>query len=439
MKKCLALLLSVCLLVGMVSFAGAEGKRTVTFWHCFGGRIGEAVQAIVDAYNASQDEVFVDATFQGSYDETLTKVKSALPAGTGPDVFQMFEVGANYLANTGYLIPFQDMLEKDPYITLEQVEGVLRNYYTINGKLQAIPINPSSPIMYYNKTAFEKAGITEVPTTFKEIEAVAEKITSVEGNPKHALGLSIYGWFFENLLAGAGAYYVNNENGRKEAATAIDYDTNGGGKQVMETWKRVVDNGTCYNFGVSNDDAKAAFIAGETAMTFESTAQLTTITTGVGDKFEVGAAFLPSVLDKAQGGVLIGGAALWMTKQEDEQRLTDAWNFIKFATSSEISAKFSMATGYFAANTTAYDMPEYVQYLKDHPNANVALDQLRASPLNTATAGASVGVMQELRQIWQQHMDLYLQGAYGTVEEAMAEMAQEGNKAIEYYNQTNKK
>ena len=438
MKKWLALFLTLCLLVGALSFASAEGKRTITFWHCFGGRIGEAVDAIAADYNASQDEVHVEASFQGSYDETLTKVKSALPSGTGPNVFQMFEVGTNYLANTGALVPFQDMLEKDPYITLDQVEGVLRNYYTVNGKLQAIPINPSSPVMYYNKTAFEKAGITEVPTTFAEIEAIAEKLTAVEGNPEHALGLSIYGWFFENLLAGAGAYYVNNENGRMEAATAIDYDTNGGGKLILDTWKRLVDNGVCYNFGVSNDDARAAFIAGKTAMTFESTAQLTTMTTGVGDAFEVGVAFLPSVLDKAQGGVLIGGAALWMTKQEDEQALKDAWDFIKFATSAEVAAKFSMATGYFAANTTAYEVPEYVQFLKDNPNANVALDQLRASPLNNATAGASVGVMQELRQVWQQHMDLFLQGAYATAEEAMAEMAKESNKAITYYNETNK-
>ena len=98
-----------------------------------------------------------------------------------------------------------------------------------------------------------------------------------------------------------------------------------------------------------------------------------------------------------------------------------------------------MKTGYFAANTTAYAVPEYVAYLESTPNAQVALNQLHDSPLNLATAGASVGVMGELRQIWQTHMDLYLQGAYGTAEEAMAEMANESNSAIEYYNQTSGK
>lgn len=434
MKKFFALLLALTLALGMVGAATAEGRRTVTFWHCFGGRIGEAVQATVDAFNASQNEITVEASFQGSYDDTLTKLKAALPAGTGPDVFQMFELGTCYLSGTDYVIPFQDMLDKDPYISLDQVEGVLRNYYTVNGKMMCIPINPSSPIMYYNKTAFDKAGITQIPTTFAEIEAIADKLTKTEGNPKYAMGLSIYGWFFENLLAGANCLYVNNDNGRSGVATAIDYDTNGGGKLVLESWKRLVDKGVCYNFGQSNDDAKAAFIAGDTAITFESTAQLTTITSGA--QFEVGTAYLPSVLDKSIGGVLIGGANLWLTKQPDEQKVKDAWEFIKFATSAEPAAKFSMATGYFAANTTAYDVPEYVQYLKDTPNANVALQQLHDSPLNMVTAGASVGVMTELRQSWQAQMDLYLQGAYGTAEEALAEMASEGNAAIAYYNQT---
>ncbi|HHT14360.1 MAG: ABC transporter substrate-binding protein [Christensenellales bacterium] len=433
MKRILTLILALALCLGLVGGVSASDKRTVTFWHCFGGTIGEALQATVDAFNASQDEIFVDASFQGAYDDTLTKLKAAFPAGTAPDVFQMFELGTCYLAGTDYVIPFQDMLDKDPYISLDKVEGVLRNYYTVDGKMMCIPLNPSSPVMYYNKDAFAKAGITEVPTTFKEIEAIAEKLTAPEGNPKYAMGLSIYGWFFENLLAGANHYYTNNENGRAGVSTAIEYDTNGGGALVLESWKRLVDEGICFNFGVDNAGSAAAFIAGDTAITFESTAQLTTITNGA--EFEVGAAYLPSVLDESIGGVLIGGANLWLTKQDDDQKVQDAWEFIKFATSAEPAAKFSMATGYFAANTTAYEVPAYVEHLEKNPNANVALQQLHDSPLNNVTAGAFVGVMGELRQIWQSSMELYLQGAF-TTEEALEDMASQSNSAIEYYNQT---
>ena len=119
MKKLLCLALALLL---TLSLAGACAEpRTVTFWHCFGGTIGEAIQAIVDAFNESHEDIQVIAQFQGAYDDTLTKLKAALPAGEGTDVFQMFELGTCYLSGTDYVIPFQDMLDKDPYISLDQV------------------------------------------------------------------------------------------------------------------------------------------------------------------------------------------------------------------------------------------------------------------------------------------------------------------------------
>lgn len=434
MKKFLSLALVLVLALSFASFAGAEAeKRTVEFWHCSGGTIGEAVQANVDAFNASQDEIFVNATFQGGYDDSLIKIKAAVPAGEGPDVFHIFEMATAYLATQDWVVPFSDMLEKDPFMSLDQINGAMTNYYTVDGKFLCLPFNPSSPIMYYNKTAFEAAGITEVPTTINEIIAIADQLTSVEGNPQYAMGLSIYGWFFEAMLVGSGHYYVDNENGRAAAATKIEYDTNGGGKMVMEAWKNLVDTGVCFNYGVDNDASKAGFMAGDTAITFESTAQLRTITNTA--NFEVGAAMLPSVLEERVPRAIIGGGNLWMVNTGDEQRMADTWTFMKFMASPEPAAAFSMATGYYAANSGAYEVPSYVEYLEANPNAKVALDQLSASELSNLTGSLFTGVSPELRQIWQEEMDLYLQDVY-TVEEALAEMATRSNAALAQYNAT---
>ena len=111
---------------------------------------------------------------------------------------------------------------------------------------------------------------------------------------------------------------------------------------------------------------------------------------------------------------------------------------MKFMASPEPAARFSMATGYYAANTGAYEVPEYVEYLNTHPNTKVALDQLEQSELSTLTGSLFTGVNAELRQIWQEEMDLYLQGVYST-EEALAEIASRSNAAIANYNATNSK
>lgn len=436
----------VLLMTGTLALAEApqaapmpEGRREVVFWHCFGGTIGQAVQAVVDSYNASQDKIWVNAIFQGSYDEALTKLKTAVPVKAGPDMWQMFELGTTFLVSSGYAIPFQEMLDKDPYINIEDIEPALRRYYTYDGKMVCIPFNPSTPIMYYNKTAFREAGLDpeKPPTTFKEIAEVAEKLAVRDGRriTRYPMGLSIYGWFFENFLAGMGANYVNNENGRTGIATAIEFDKSGAGKHILEYWKKLVDDEVVYDYGADNAAARAGFVAEQTCMTLESTAQLTTLTNAIDGKFELGTAYLPSMLDESQKAVIIGGANLWLAKQEDEQRVNDAWDFIKYATRADVSAKFSLATGYFCANTRAYDEPSFKAYLEKNPNFLTAINQLHDCPDNYATNGASVGVMPELRAIFQAEMSLVLEDAQ-TVDQALEKMAIDSNAAIENYNKT---
>lgn len=416
-----------------------SNARTITFWHCMGGAIGESVEEVVTKFNDSQSEIFVVSEFQGKYDDSLTKLKAAMPVGNAPDVVQMFELGTRYLVDCGYTIPAQDMLEKDAFFKMEDIEPILVNYYTVNGKFQCIPFNPSTPIMYYNKNAFTEAGLDpeKPPRSFEEIEAMGEKLIKKDGNrvTQYPFSMFIYGWFFENFIGGMGKLYSNNNNGRTDIATAVEFDTNGSAKVIMETWKRLVDKGIIINYGRKSEDAKNAFISGQAAMLLESTAQLSTILNGVGGKFEVGTAYLPMMDAAADGGVIIGGGNLWMMNNKDEQRIKDAWEFIKFATSPEVAAAFSRSTGYFCANKNAYETPEMKEYLEKNPNFQTAINQLHDTPLNYATQGASLGVFSEIRSIFEQNMEMVLQNGM-SIEQCIESTAKTANDAIANYNKT---
>jgi sn-glycerol 3-phosphate transport system substrate-binding protein len=124
-----------------------------------------------------------------------------------------------------------------------------------------------------------------------------------------------------------------------------------------------------------------------------------------------------------------------MVKNDDEQRTADTWEFMKFMASAEPAAAFSMATGYYAANSAAYEVPAYVEYLESHPNAKVALDQLNASELSNLTGSLFTGVSPELRQIWQEEMDMYLLEVYD-IDETLEIMAERSNAALDAYNAT---
>jgi sn-glycerol 3-phosphate transport system substrate-binding protein len=49
---------------------------------------------------------------------------------------------------------------------------------------------------------------------------------------------------------------------------------------------------------------------------------------------------------------------------------------ISWLTSPEIAGEWSRFTGYFAPRKAAYDLAEMKEYLQQHPDAKVALDQL---------------------------------------------------------------
>ena len=82
MKKLLALVLCAAMLLGCCSFASADDKTNVVFWYSLDGANADAIKSIVDAFNASQDKIFVDAQYQGTYDDAINKLKAA-GAGMG--------------------------------------------------------------------------------------------------------------------------------------------------------------------------------------------------------------------------------------------------------------------------------------------------------------------------------------------------------------------
>lgn len=121
-------------------------KTVITFWHAMGGSMGPALDELVAKYNASQDEVEVVAQYQGSYDDTLTKLRSsAAGSEVEADLVQVFEVGTQFMIDSGLTVPVQDFIDKDNFDTSVLEENLLA-YYTLGDKLYSMPFNSSTPL-----------------------------------------------------------------------------------------------------------------------------------------------------------------------------------------------------------------------------------------------------------------------------------------------------
>ncbi len=410
---------------------GGSGKKEITFWHAMGGVNGEATDAMVKAFNESQDEVVVKSEYQGTYDDMITKLKAAMQSGNMPDVCQMYDIGTKFMADSGYAVPVEDMFEStgfDPATVME----IITSYYTVNGKQMSMPFNVSTPMLYYNKDVFQEAGLDPdaPPKTFDEVLEYSRKIVDSNAAPT-GFAQAIYGWFFEQQIAGQGKYYANHENGRKEAATAVDFVDNGSGLKVFEMWKKLLDSGCAENYGSATADTQTAFFAGQTAMIIESTAILSNATKSC--DFEIGTGYLPKIEDSADGGVIIGGASLWMMDNKDDARKDAAWKFIEYTTTPEAQADWSMATGYFAINPAAYETADMKAFIEQNPNFLTAINQLNDTPVNGYTAGVLSGVATESRTIFNEAMEKMYSGTY-TPEQAVDFLAEKVNAAIATYN-----
>lgn len=413
--------------------ASEVSGTTISFWHSMGGVNGEAINTLVEEFNSENEYgITVDAQYQGEYDDAINKLKSAQIGNMGADLVQIYEIGTQFMMESGWIVPMQECVDQDQY-DVSQIEPNLAAYYTIDDTLYSMPFNSSTPLMYYNKDMFEKAGITEIPDSLEEIAKIGQDLLD-KGGAGEVISLSVYGWFFEQFIGKQGLNYANNGNGREDLTTAVEFDTNGAAKNLLEQWKNLSDLGFAPNVGRGGDAGLADFSSGKSAITLGSTASLKQILQDVNGKFEVGTAYFPKVKESDQGGVSIGGASLWALNNNDPKKLRATWEFVKFLISPESQAYWNAETGYFPVTVKAHEEDVFKQNIEQYPQFQTAIDQLHDS--SPEYVGALLSVFPEARATVESEIENMLNGKK-SVDEAVTDMAETINESIEEYNLLN--
>lgn len=406
----------------------AEGQTELVFWHGMGGNVGEALDTIVNDFNESQDEIYVEAQYQGTYDETLTNLRSAGTGGNvGADIVQVFEQGTQFMIDSGLTVPVQDYVDQSDFDP-SNLEENLAAYYTIDGTLHSMPFNSSTPILYYNQDYFDQAGL-EVPANMEEVMEIGPELVE-NSDAEMPFSLGIYGWYIEQWHIKQELDMYNNGDGREGRATEVVFDDNGGMESVLNMWKEGQDAGVLPNVG--REGGGPEFVSGQAAMTVASTANLNQFLSEVDGRFEVGTAYYPSLTADDDGGVSIGGASLWMIDTEDQEKMDATWEFIEYLISPEIQAQWHRDTGYFPVTTEAHQTETFQQTIEEFPQYETAINQLHDS--TPEDQGAITGVNQEARQIYEAELEQVLGG--GDVQDGVSNMAEQVNSALENYNAT---
>ena len=151
---------------------------TVTLWHFLSGETGEALKALVAAYNASQSKVKVVVESQGtSNDELFRKYQAGIKSNDLPGIAVLDDTVTQQMIDSKTVLPAQSCIDAE-HIDMSAFLQSGRDYYTVGGVLWPASVNLSGALLYYNKGHFQRAGLDPetAPKTLDEVRQYAQKI-----------------------------------------------------------------------------------------------------------------------------------------------------------------------------------------------------------------------------------------------------------------------
>ena len=356
-------------------------KTEIHFWHAMTGQLGDALEAQAKEFNASQGEYEVKPLRKGSYPETLTAAIAAYRQKSPPHIVQVFEVGTQTMMLSGAVYPVHELMQQHEIkIDWNDFIKPVVGYYTKDGKLYSMPYNSSTPIFYYNKDAFKKAGLDpeKPPKTWPEVEAAAKKVLAANA-AKCGFSTAWPSWtMVENMHATHDQPFATKNNGFGGVeGVELLINREFGQKHIgqLATWQKQ----NIYSYGGRGGAADPKFISGDCAMHIQSSAVIGGFTKAV--TFDWGTAELPhwgAPYKKATS--IIGGATLWVLKGKPQKEYRGVAKFLEFLAKPEQQMSWHVNTGYLAVSNTAVKNLEQGYHFVKNPKQYTAFAQLTGLP-----------------------------------------------------------
>lgn len=342
-----------------------SGSGPIDFWSSHPGQSSAAERELIGRFQDRFPTLSVKLIDAGKdYDEVAQKFNAALIGTDVPDVVLLDDRWWFHFALSGVLTALDDLFGQVGVDTTDYVDSLLADY-EFNGRHYAVPYARSTPLFYYNKAAWQQAGLPDRgPRSWSEFDEWGPELQRVVGAGRSAHGWAnadLISWTFQGPNWAFGGAYSD-----KWTLTLTEPATIAAGNFYRNSI-----HGKGYA-AVANDIANE-FATGILASAVASTGSLAGITASA--RFDFGAAPLPTGPDAAPA-CPTGGAGLAIPAKLSEERKVNALKFIAFVTNPTNTAYFSQQTGYLPVRKSAVDDASERHYLADNPRARVALDQL---------------------------------------------------------------
>ncbi|HEV2357166.1 MAG TPA: extracellular solute-binding protein [bacterium] len=352
----LALVVAVAL--GGAAAAQSQPAVTITYWQYYYESKVKTLDALIPQFERQNPGIHVvQQTFP--YDSYNQKVASAVPAGQGPDVVNLYYGWLPLYVDSGYLQPLP--ADAFPTAQIERDFAPMVKAAQFDGKFWALPTAVRTLAIFYNRDLFQRAGITRAPATWEEFTADAQRLTERDSRGRittEGFGIAPNGQDHSLLREvlfrqwGASPY---SADGRR-----VTYNTAAGAAALRWYTDLVTKEKVgAVDFFPGSNGYRDAFLAGRAGMIIDGSFAIGTVRSGA--KFNWGVALLPR---RTAGGTPGNFGSFWvhgLTRRAIGPRRAAAVAFLKFITSSEVQRTWLQQVGEIPAAKALAADPKLAQ------------------------------------------------------------------------------
>ena len=421
-KRLLATLLSSALV--MTTLAGCSSKSgssdmvteltepiTIEMWHYMNGGQADALNSIIEDFNATNDKgITVNAISQGSIVDLNKKVISAAQSNSLPAIINVYPDIATGLIEDKKLVNLSSFINDKNVGMADEMDDFVDSFIQEtsqwnNGEVYGLPMTKSTEVLYVNKNMLESLGYT-----LEDLEGLTfEKLAEISNKAVTELGVAGFGFdsssnAFISSLKMNGLDFVDSKG-------TINVD-NEWVREYMTFFQKQAESGA---FRIAGEDKFLSnpFVNQKMLCYQGSSAGYAYLNNG--GAFEIAVVEVP-VFEGKDKAVIQQGASLFVTNNVSAEAQYAAYEFVKFATNAENTAKFATATGYLPVRKSAVETEIVKNILNDETSLYSQVYNVAQKSLPYSYYTPAINNAQSARTVAQEKYEAFMSGSIKDVE-----------------------
>ena len=416
-----------------LSATAAIAQVEIQWWHAMTGANNDVIVKLSEDFNAANKEYKVVPSYKGSYPDTMNAGIAAFRAGNAPHIMQVFEVGTATMMSAGAAIkPVHVMMKEageafSPDTYLPTITGY---YSTLKGEMLSMPFNSSSTVMWYNKDALTKIGLSAPPKTWPELFDAAKKLRA-NGFEKCGFSTAWITWVnLEQLSAWHNVPLASKANGMDGFDTELKFNSDFHVRHLNSLVELQKDKS--FDYSGRTNTGEGRFTSGECPIMLTSSAFFGNVAANA--KFNWANAPMPYYPDVAGApqNSIIGGASLWVMAGKKAEEYKGVAKLFTFLSDVDRQVTLHTVSGYLPITKAAYDKVKASGFYKEKPHLETPLLELTNKAPTENSRGLRLGNMVQMRDMWAEEIEAALAGKK-TAKQALDDAVSRGNQTLRQF------